>query len=90
MTASRCRLARTLAAVGSTLSSRRLASARDAYPHKPLRFIVPFADGPDTGDRLRALGLDVNFGGPGEVARAIAADTALWGPLIKSLGVHVE
>ena len=46
--------------------------------------------GPDTGDRLSALGLDVNFGGPGEVARAIAADTALWGPLIKSLGVHVE
>ena len=46
--------------------------------------------GPDTGDRLSALGLDVNFGGPDEVARAIAADMALWGPLIKSLGVHVE
>lgn len=46
--------------------------------------------GPDTGDRLSALGLDVNFGGPDEVARAIAADMALWGPLIKSLGLRAE
>ncbi|MDO8665723.1 MAG: tripartite tricarboxylate transporter substrate-binding protein, partial [Gemmatimonadales bacterium] len=45
---------------------------------------------PGTGDRLSALGLDVNFGGPDEVARAIVADLALWGPLIKSLGVQVE
>ncbi len=46
--------------------------------------------GPDTGDRLSALGLDVNFGGPDEVARAIAADMALWGPLIRSLGLRAE
>lgn len=46
--------------------------------------------GPDTGERLSAVGLDVNFGGPDEVARAIAADIALWGRLIKSLGVHAE
>ncbi len=90
MTVSRRKLAFTLAAVGSTLSSWCLASAQDAYPHKPLRFIVPFAAGPDPGDRLSAPGLDLDFGGPDEVARAIAADMALWRPRIKSLGVHVE
>jgi tripartite-type tricarboxylate transporter receptor subunit TctC len=45
---------------------------------------------PDTGERLAALGLDVNFGGPDEVARAISADLALWGPVIKALGLRVE
>ncbi|MDP3822534.1 MAG: tripartite tricarboxylate transporter substrate binding protein [Burkholderiales bacterium] len=45
---------------------------------------------PGTGDRLSALGLDVNFGAPDEVARAIVDDLTLWGPLIKSLGVQVE
>jgi tripartite-type tricarboxylate transporter receptor subunit TctC len=45
---------------------------------------------PDTGDSLSALGLDVNFGGPDEMGRVIAADLALWGPLIKSIGLRVE
>jgi tripartite-type tricarboxylate transporter receptor subunit TctC len=45
---------------------------------------------PGTGDRLAALGLDVSFGHPDEVTRTITAELALWGPLIKSLGLRVE
>ncbi len=45
---------------------------------------------PDTGDRLATLGLDVSFGHPDEVTRTITAELALWGPLIKSLGLRVE
>lgn len=45
---------------------------------------------PETGDRLAALGLDVSFGHPNEVTRTITTELALWGPLIKSLGLRVE
>ncbi|MCW5634473.1 MAG: tripartite tricarboxylate transporter substrate binding protein [Rubrivivax sp.] len=48
------------------------------------------AAAPDTGERLAALGLDVAFGGPQEMSRAIAAELALWGPLIKSLNLTVQ
>lgn len=46
--------------------------------------------GPETGDRLAALGLDVSFGPPNEVTRTITSELALWGPLIKSLGLRAE
>jgi len=45
---------------------------------------------PGTGDRLAALGLDVSFGQPDEVTRIVTAELALWGPLIKSLGLRLE
>lgn len=45
---------------------------------------------PGMGDRLAALGLDVSFGQPDEVTRIVTAELALWGPLIKSLGLRVE
>ncbi|MGK2897348.1 MAG: Bug family tripartite tricarboxylate transporter substrate binding protein [Burkholderiaceae bacterium] len=45
---------------------------------------------PDVGERLAALGQDSNFAGPEEFARIIASDIALWGPLIKSVGIRVE
>lgn len=48
------------------------------------------AAAPGTGERLAALGLDVAFGGPQEVTRAIATELALWGPLIKSLNLTVQ
>jgi len=44
----------------------------------------------DTGERLAALGLDVAFGGPQEMTRAIVAELALWGPLVKSLNLTVQ
>jgi tripartite-type tricarboxylate transporter receptor subunit TctC len=45
---------------------------------------------PDTAERLAALGLDVAFGEPHELARVIAAELALWGPLIRSLNLTVQ
>ncbi|MBP7159096.1 MAG: tripartite tricarboxylate transporter substrate binding protein [Thermomonas sp.] len=45
------------------------------------------AAAPDTGERLAALGLDVAFAGPQETTRVIAAEVAMWGPLIKSLNL---
>lgn len=48
------------------------------------------AAAPDTAERLAALGLDVAFGEPHELARVIAAELALWGPLIRSLNLTVQ
>lgn len=45
---------------------------------------------PEIGERLQSLGLDVAFGTPQDVARTVAAELALWGPLIKSLNLKVE
>lgn len=45
---------------------------------------------PGVGERLTVLGVDVNFGGPEELARALASDLALWGPVIKALGIRAE
>lgn len=42
---------------------------------------------PDVVERLAKLALDVGFAGPAEFARVIAGDIALWGPLIKGLGI---
>jgi len=48
------------------------------------------AGAPDTGERLAALGLDVAFAGPQEMARVISAEIAMWGPLIKSLNLTAQ
>ena len=48
------------------------------------------AAAPDTGKRLAALGLDVAFAGPQEMTRVIAAEIALWDPLIKSLNLSAQ
>lgn len=45
---------------------------------------------PVVAERLTALGLDVNFGGPEELARTIASGIALWGPIIKSANIQAE
>lgn len=45
---------------------------------------------PDVRERLAAFGQDSNFAGPEEFARIIASDIALWGPMIKSVGIRVE
>lgn len=45
---------------------------------------------PDTAERLAALGLDVNYGGPEELAQSIRRDLALWGPVIKATGLRLE
>lgn len=45
---------------------------------------------PEFGDKFTALGLDVRYGGPEELAEAIRRDLALWGPLIKAAGLRVE
>ncbi|MDO9072407.1 MAG: tripartite tricarboxylate transporter substrate binding protein [Rubrivivax sp.] len=45
---------------------------------------------PDVIERLSGAGLDVNFTGPEEAARSLAAELAQWGPVIKTLGIRVE
>jgi tripartite-type tricarboxylate transporter receptor subunit TctC len=45
---------------------------------------------PAVAERFTALGLDVNFGGPEELARTIASGIALWEPLIRSANIRVE
>lgn len=45
---------------------------------------------PEFGDKFTALGLDVRYGGPDDLAEAIRRDLALWGPVIKAAGLRVE
>jgi tripartite-type tricarboxylate transporter receptor subunit TctC len=45
---------------------------------------------PSVAERLTALGLDVNYAGPEELARTIASGIALWEPLIKSANIRAE
>jgi tripartite-type tricarboxylate transporter receptor subunit TctC len=45
---------------------------------------------PEVGERLGALAMDLNFGGPDEMTRLIASEVALWEPLIRSLGLRAE
>ncbi|MGK2900190.1 MAG: Bug family tripartite tricarboxylate transporter substrate binding protein [Burkholderiaceae bacterium] len=45
---------------------------------------------PEVSERLGALAMDVSFGGPEEMARVVASDIALWGPLIKASGIRAE
>ena len=46
--------------------------------------------GPEMRSTGEVMGLDVSFGQPDEVTRIVTAELALWGPLIKSLGLRVE
>lgn len=46
--------------------------------------------GPELGEKFTTLGLDVRYGGPEQLAEAIRRDLALWGPVIKAAGLHVE
>ena len=48
------------------------------------------AAAPDIAERLAALGLEVAYGPPQEMTRVIASELALWGPLIRSLGITVQ
>jgi tripartite-type tricarboxylate transporter receptor subunit TctC len=45
---------------------------------------------PEVVERLSGLAMDINYGGPEEMARVVAAETALWGPLIKAAGIRAE
>lgn len=45
---------------------------------------------PDVADRLSALGLEAAYAPPQEVTRIITSELALWGPLIRSLGIEAQ
>lgn len=45
---------------------------------------------PDVAERLAAAGLEVNFAGPEESARAVAGELAQWGPVIKALAIRSD
>ncbi len=61
-----------------------------ALQHRLTRELELAAAAPETTDRLAALGLDVAFGAPEALTRVIAAELALWGPLIRSLNLTVQ
>ena len=42
------------------------------------------------GERLRAIGVEPNPGGPEAVAALLAAERAVWVPLIRALGITLD
>lgn len=44
----------------------------------------------EIAERFSSLGMDNSFGGPDELASAIAGDLALWRPVIKAAGIRAE